>query len=177
MVAPDFCGARSLVIRGIPMLFGEGLLLLWREGETSQGLCGAGFPRVIWERHFSSGYWERRSILVLRGRIFPGHLKGVSWTFGGFRISPGHWGRLLGSLSPQDIDVHDLPVYWEGSPWVFGWRGSPKPQVLLPGAGRCAAILSVEWLLGPSAGIWWGKSAHLTLLSKSLKMDQRAPSL
>lgn len=50
----------------------------------------------------------------------------------------------------------------------WGEGVNPAPQVLLPEAGRCAAILSVEWQLGLSAGIWVRKSPHLTLLSKKV---------
>lgn len=46
-VSPGLWGTRSLVVRGVPGLFEEGLSREHGGREISQGLCEAGFPRVI----------------------------------------------------------------------------------------------------------------------------------
>lgn len=101
--------------------------------------------------------------LILRGRIFSGHQGGSPGYLGLAEsppvieeLSPGLCGgRPPGSLLPRTAASTGSRVI-EGGFSLSLWVEEPAHRLrcCLPGAGRCAAILSVESQLGLSAGVW-----------------------
>lgn len=149
---------------------------------------GPDIPRSFERGIISSGYWGENISPDFEGQNLLWSSRGVSRVSWRCRISLRSLRRFLqvfvgerspGSLLPKTAESMGSWVIWGGGFSLSLWLEEPAHRLrcCLPGAGRGAAILSVECQLGLSVS-WClvRQSAHL-IIQKSPKMDQRTASL
>lgn len=148
---------------------------------------GPDFPRSFERGIISSGYWGEKISHGFEGQNLPWSLTGGGESLPNILVIRGLCWSLESPLfgRRQDLWVIEggLPrtlastisrVINGGLPESSG-ELSPVPQVRLPEAGSCAAILSVECQLGLSAGVSGGGGVGICkpnrLIPQSPKMD------